>query len=217
MVKKYYAVAKGKKIGVFETWKECEENVKGIQGAIYKSFLSIEDAKNFISSNLSSNEISENKTIEEIVKDDLKNGITSVFVDGSYNKYNKKIGYGILIIPSMDKSQWIQISNCLSNDQLNKYGKHLNISGEIIGTLESIKNCVKQNVFNIKVYYDYAGIEMWANNKWSTNSPISIMYKQELAKLKTNYKINLTFQKVKAHSNIQYNEIVDKLAKKSVS
>jgi ribonuclease HI len=43
--KKFYVVWKGLKPGVFETWKECEAQIKGVQGAVYKAFPSIEEAK----------------------------------------------------------------------------------------------------------------------------------------------------------------------------
>lgn len=36
--KKYYAVLKGRKVGIFTSWEECDEQVKGFSGAIYKSF-----------------------------------------------------------------------------------------------------------------------------------------------------------------------------------
>jgi ribonuclease HI len=36
--KKYYVVLKGRKTGIFTTWEECEEQIKGFSGAIYKSF-----------------------------------------------------------------------------------------------------------------------------------------------------------------------------------
>lgn len=43
--KKYYVVWKGKEIGIFETWKECEKQIKGFEGARYKSFASKEMAE----------------------------------------------------------------------------------------------------------------------------------------------------------------------------
>ncbi|GAF63118.1 ribonuclease H-like protein [Bacillus sp. TS-2] len=43
--KKFYVVWEGRKKGIFTTWKECEEQVKGYQGARFKSFPSIEEAK----------------------------------------------------------------------------------------------------------------------------------------------------------------------------
>ena len=38
MKKKYYAVKNGKVPGIYETWAECSEMVKGYSGAEYKSF-----------------------------------------------------------------------------------------------------------------------------------------------------------------------------------
>lgn len=35
---KYYAVRKGKETGIFTSWEECEEKVKGYSGAEYKKF-----------------------------------------------------------------------------------------------------------------------------------------------------------------------------------
>lgn len=36
--KKYYAVFNGRKTGIFSTWQECEEQITGFSGALYKSF-----------------------------------------------------------------------------------------------------------------------------------------------------------------------------------
>ena len=45
----YYAVAKGKTVGIFSTWNECQEQVKGCKGATYKKFSSLTEAEQFIS------------------------------------------------------------------------------------------------------------------------------------------------------------------------
>jgi ribonuclease HI len=42
--KKYYVVWNGLKTGVFDNWKECEAQVKGVEGARYKSFEDREEA-----------------------------------------------------------------------------------------------------------------------------------------------------------------------------
>ena len=36
--KKFYAVRNGRKTGIFLTWEECEQQVKGFKDAEYKSF-----------------------------------------------------------------------------------------------------------------------------------------------------------------------------------
>jgi ribonuclease HI len=43
--KKYYTVLKGRKTGIFTSWEECEEQVKGFSGALYKSFKTREEAE----------------------------------------------------------------------------------------------------------------------------------------------------------------------------
>ncbi len=44
----YYAVKTGRKIGIYNTWKECHEQVNKYQGAEFKKFESQEEAQNFI-------------------------------------------------------------------------------------------------------------------------------------------------------------------------
>ena len=43
--KKYYVVWKGKKPGVYDNWKDCEAQVKGVDSAVYKSFPGLEEAR----------------------------------------------------------------------------------------------------------------------------------------------------------------------------
>ena len=45
---KYYAVKKGRKTGIFLTWAECELQVKGFKGALYKSFKTQEEANDYL-------------------------------------------------------------------------------------------------------------------------------------------------------------------------
>lgn len=52
MVKKqkYYVVWKGRDTGVFKTWKECEEQVKGFETARFKSFETEQEARSAFAS-----------------------------------------------------------------------------------------------------------------------------------------------------------------------
>ena len=45
---KFYAVAKGRKTGIFTSWPQAEQQVKGFAGARYKSFKTREEAKAFL-------------------------------------------------------------------------------------------------------------------------------------------------------------------------
>ncbi|KAG2381417.1 hypothetical protein C9374_006406 [Naegleria lovaniensis] len=46
--RKYYVVVKGRKCGIFNTWSECESQVKGYSGAKYKSFATMEMAEKYL-------------------------------------------------------------------------------------------------------------------------------------------------------------------------
>jgi len=45
MASKYYAVKKGKVPGIYLNWNDCKAMVDGYQGAVYKSFKTIEEAE----------------------------------------------------------------------------------------------------------------------------------------------------------------------------
>ncbi|KAK3914624.1 Ribonuclease H1 [Frankliniella fusca] len=44
----FYAVARGRQVGVFQSWDLCQENVANYKGAKYKKFETQEDAWNFV-------------------------------------------------------------------------------------------------------------------------------------------------------------------------
>ena len=46
--KKFYAVKKGKCAGIYNTWDECKSQVNGFSGAEYKSFLTMDEAKEYV-------------------------------------------------------------------------------------------------------------------------------------------------------------------------
>lgn len=48
MAKKFYAVRQGRVPGVYTTWSDCEKQVKGYGGAIYKSFSTEVEARAFV-------------------------------------------------------------------------------------------------------------------------------------------------------------------------
>ena len=60
--KKYYAVRKGRTIGVFDNWAECEESVLGFSGSEYKGFKTKEGAQHYIA-------IPPGETIKEQLED----------------------------------------------------------------------------------------------------------------------------------------------------
>jgi ribonuclease HI len=48
---KFYVIWHGKKTGIFDTWAEAQELIKGVEGAQYKSYTSLEEAQKAFKSN----------------------------------------------------------------------------------------------------------------------------------------------------------------------
>lgn len=100
--KKYYAVKIGKKPGIYETWNECELQIKGVSGAKYKSFSTMEEAEKYIVNEEEA--AKEEKTVDSInlqveqKLSALKDDEVIAFVDGSYSSKEEKAGFGAILI-----------------------------------------------------------------------------------------------------------------------
>ncbi len=190
---KFYAVKKGKKPGIYHTWDECRAQVVGFSGAIYKSFKTEQEALDFIN-------------------DDLGGPIdvdVIAYVDGSYNIKTKVYGYGGVLIAGGEVVE--KFHGVGDNDE---DAKMRNVAGEIMGSLKAIELAIKHDYKGIAIYYDYEGIEKWANKLWKANKPGTKDYVKKIEQYRN--QIDIAFVKVLAHSGDYYNEIVDDLAKKAV-
>ena len=131
------------------------------------------------------------------------------YVDGSYNVVSKKFGYGGILMRRDGTFETVQGSG--SDPSL---ASMRNVAGEIHGSMAAISAAAKQGVKSITIFYDYMGIEMWADDKWKANKEGTIEYKAFIAEMRNSMQIR--FQKVAAHTGVRFNELVDKLAKGSV-
>lgn len=191
---KYYAVKEGRKTGIYLTWDECKEQVMGYSNAVYKSFNNEEDAKAFINNNTKK------------VNNDCS---LLAYVDGSYNIKTKEYGYGCIILQGQEV-----IAEFYDKGNKENYASMRNVAGEILGSLAAIKYACEHNYPSICIYYDYEGIEKWADGLWKANKEATKQYVEKIKEYRKTMEIY--FQKVLAHSGDYYNERVDKLAKKSV-
>jgi len=194
--KKFYAVRNGKKTGVFNTWDECKEQVNGFKGAEYKSFKTLEEAKNYVDgSDLKKFEIDEN-TVE-------------AYVDGSYEHSIKLYGSGVVILKG---DEVITSFSVKGNDK--DLVDMRNVAGEIEASKIAMNYCIENGIKNLILYFDYEGIEKWCIGAWKTNKVGTINYKKYYDSIKDN--LNVKFVKVKAHSGNKYNDEADRLAKLSI-
>ena len=193
---KFYAVKKGKKTGIFSTWDECKEQVTGFKGAVYKSFKTLSEAEAFLEKN--------EEKIENIEEVD---GVYA-YIDGSFDRVSGIYGSGVVIVDGDEKYEYKHAGNREDYAQLH------NVAGELEAAKFVMWYAVDKKIKEITLFYDYQGIEAWAVGDWKANLSYTQDYVKFYNKVKTAVKVN--FVKVKAHTGIELNEVVDKLAKDAI-
>lgn len=190
---KYYAVKKGRNPGVYTTWDEAKKEVDGFSGAEFKSFKTLAEANSFLEATTITNS--------------GERGLLA-YVDGSFNAKTKVYGYGVVLLEG-----GTPIKQIYGKGDHQDYVGMRNVAGEIIGSEVAIKYAVDNGYDEIAIYYDYMGIEKWADGSWQANKPGTKRYQELIAHYAD--QIAISFIKVLAHSGDTYNEMADQLAKKA--
>ncbi|MGL5478707.1 MAG: viroplasmin family protein [Clostridium sp.] len=213
MASKFYSVYKGKS-GVpmiLRSWEECKNEVIGFKGAIYKSFKTLDEAKEFLVVNSKGKKISDNLKDTNKVKNESyidENGLT-IYVDGSFSLEKKNFSYGFVAI---NKGEIIFKDNGVGFDE--KAIALRNVSGEVLGSMKAIEYAIEKGYSEVSIVFDYQGIESWALGTWKRNNDITKGYHEFIKEKSKLIKIN--FVKVKGHSGDKYNDIADELAKSAL-
>lgn len=223
----YYSVIIGRVPGIYLTWKECEENVKGYSKAQYKKFESKEKAEEYMKQNKNTKieEKIEKTKIEEkydiLVNNDYNfDECINVYTDGSCinNGSDDAIGgYGIYF----DKTNYKNISKKLKK----KEGYSItNNRAELKAILETLKIMVGEekeiiihtdSMYCIQVLLGANTYKKILEGKKVPNSDYIKKCHKYLKK-----KLNVKFHHILAHTNKQDfhslgNDKADKLANKA--
>ena len=224
MPKKFYAVRKGRKTGIFTTWDECRAQVHGYPCAEYKSFPTMEGAKGFMELGMEgenqfpfddSDQPFNNKGLSMASNQITPSAATTpnepelvAYVDGSYDQSTKHFSYGMVILENGEEKTF---NKSFSDPSL---ASMRNVAGEIMGARAAMEYAIANNKKKLVIYHDYEGIAKWPLGIWKTNKEGTIAYKAYFDEAKT--KVSIRFQKVKGHSNDKYNDYADKLAKQAL-
>lgn len=194
MAKKFYAVRRGLRPGIYTDWDTCKQQVTGFKGAEYKGFPTRAEAEAYIKG--------DGAGIQTRI------GAAIAYVDGSFDIKTKRYSYGMIIIYN---GQEITENDAFDDKAL---AEMRNVAGEIEGSKAAMLWCVTNDVSELDLYYDYAGIEKWCTGEWKTNKSGTIAYKEFYDWVRQRLTVN--FVKVKGHSGDKYNDMADKLAKEAL-
>lgn len=213
MAKKYYAVAKGKTPGIYFKWEDCKKQVEHFPGAMYKGFSTMAEAEEFVKTAedlLRGKELLQDAKAAKAVEDQPVSTDMHLiaYVDGSYDHSQLRYAYGcVLVLPD-------EVVTLNGSGAEEDYVTMRNVAGEILGSEQAVLWALEHEYQAITIYYDYEGIEKWANGIWKANKPGTQRYKAFIAAKRK--EITISFHKVTAHTGVKYNELADRLAKEAL-
>lgn len=130
------------------------------------------------------------------------------FVDGSFNPETGVYGYGGFLCVNGRK---FLLMGSSSNPEL---ASMRNVAGELEGAMAAVKKAEELKLTELKIFYDYRGIEEWATGGWKTNKAGTKAYAQFMNP--DNRSCKVSFEHVYGHTGIEGNEMVDVMAKRAV-
>lgn len=238
--KKIYTIYCVEELKIVSTWDICKKLTHGIKGKSFKSFKNdekIEIALWFLNKiikesqtirdlrekdlikllNISSNDLEtlylkiennfekkDNKELQNYL-DEISKKSHIAFVDGSYKDSTKEYSYALCVV-NKDKIVFENAKKYKDNNNMRQ------INGEIKAALFACNYALENNIKDIYIAYDYAGIEKFATMEWETKKEHIQYYIDTMQRFMK--VINIHFIKIPAHENFKYNEYADLLAKK---
>ncbi|WP_237025974.1 ribonuclease H family protein [Lactobacillus sp. S2-2] len=222
---KFYAVKKGRKIGVFRTWAECQKQVQGFSGAKFKSFTSETEAKTYINEKAISQ--SESKVNGEINSKNSSKPNIIVFTDGGSRNHGNTAGNHV---KENDKAAWAYLINGQTGQHSDSGGEYgaTNNRMEIMAFIESLQWLSEKHLENESIGFisdskyvlnaiQKGWIKGWKKRGWKRSAgelKNAELWKQldQLLQLFT----NLQFAWTKGHANNKGNIFVDELLNKTM-
>lgn len=229
--KKFYAVRAGITPGIYDTWAEAEVQVKGFQGAEFKSFPAKVDAEAFMTApkgeklppdeaKAAKKEAYKKASDEaevEAVRLSHEAGTIVLYTDGSRKKVpvTEEMVFGYSVIP-IENGKVVHPFGGANNHKA--FAVYENVAGETMAVVEGLKwvQANRPNSNKIVVFYDYTGIEEWALGRWKAKNIMSQRYVAFVHAFRKETGIELVFHHVKGHTQNQFNELADKFAGEAI-
>ena len=160
MAKKYYAVKNGKSgDGIYQSWAECEAQVKGAPGVLFKGFATRAEAEAFLQ------RAGESTTEGDAPQPPRREGVAVAYVDGSYHDATKEFACGRC------SSTAARPNTSPTSTATPALADMRNVAGEIMGAVTVIDYCRKAGISALEIHHDYEGVAKWAQGLWKANKP----------------------------------------------
>jgi Ribonuclease HI len=216
---KYYAVAQGRKTGIFTTWPETQQQVSGFANAVYKSFKTRQEAEAFLETPSFSPGVNKKKPCKsgsdtpqkpDPNVEDYPKGTIVVYTDGGAIGNPGPGGYGVVI---QDKTELFGGYNLTTNNRMELKA--------VMVAMEALKKEKGPIVLHSDSKYVINGLtkgwaQNWKKRNWfkSDGKPAKNADMWTLL-LDLQAKLDITFKWVKGHAGNPLNERCDELANKT--
>lgn len=196
--KKYYAVKKGRETGIFTSWADCQKQVTGFAGALFKGFVTREEADAYLGQEKKQHADGSEKTAQ-------REDAYHIYVDGSY--FNQQYSWGFAVYY---QDALVFTKNGVGTSA--EAAKLHNVAGELEAVKEAVCWAETEKLPAVIIFHDYIGISEWAENRWKTNNAVTLAYKEFMQP----YLGWVSFQKVSGHTGVEGNELADQLARSAL-
>ena len=161
MAKKYYAVRKGSKTGIYNSWEDCKGVVDGYKGAEYAGFNTYEEAENYMQFGAREDIVE----VPLIVDTDTLN----LYLTSNIVEKQQRIA---LMVEGLDfkKSYWFRVND-------SEYLSSGDVSAKLLAGIFGIDlvttyfGCKTLNIIT-----KYEGLENWATGRWSAKGVLQTIF-----------------------------------------
>ena len=157
----YYAVRVGKEAGIYSTWSQFQDSIRGVPNAVYKGFDTFEEAKEYLS--------------------DGEGGDALVAYTAGVHDRDGRYGWGVAIVqPRADESRargFCGQGNASEHEDLGR------AAGEAEAVLLAMQYALDHGCADLILEYTLPQIREWAMNGATSDSPGIQHFAEETARM----------------------------------
>lgn len=172
MASKYYAVLKGRTRGIYTNWADCEKQVKGFKGAVYKSYKTREEADDALLTEDIADLFDQQKTPYKTTSG-RTNRPTGHYIccDAAYSHSTKVMEYRVVEVKDKLQTE-VHRSPAYKGGSANV--------GEFMAILDSLVYMHRHNLTDLPLYSDSYNAQKWVSQGFA-NSGVTMEAKLEKA------------------------------------